>query len=97
MSVLILLEFTAKPANAGDITSYMKDELHYTRGSDGCNSVTVHKNQDDPNNMVIVEDWDSRQQYDKYLAWRRDRGDLEKLMGWTVGEASIRYFDNSGV
>ena len=94
MSVLILLEFNAKPENAGDITNYMKDELHHTRGSDGCNGVTVHSNQDDSNNMVIVEDWDSRQHYEKYLAWRRERGDLEKLMGWITGEPSIRYYQN---
>ncbi len=47
--------------------------------------------------MVFVEDWDSREQYEKYLAWRTERGDLEKLMGWLSGEPSIRYYGNVGV
>ncbi len=47
--------------------------------------------------MVFVEDWDSRQQYEKYLAWRVERGDIEKLMGWLGGEPSIRYYENVGV
>lgn len=97
MSVLVLLEMNAKSGSAADITNWLRDGLHHTRGFDGCNSITFHSNQDDPNNMVIVEDWDSRQQYEKYLAWRVERGDIEKLMGWLVGEPSIRYYKNEGV
>ncbi len=97
MSVLVLLEVSLKPENVNDFTNFMKNELHDTRGFDGCNGLTVHKNQDDSNNMVIVEDWDSRQQYEKYLSWRTERGDLEKLAAWLTGEPSIRYFDNAQI
>ncbi|MCZ6866420.1 MAG: putative quinol monooxygenase [Candidatus Binatia bacterium] len=97
MSVLVLLEMNAKSGSAADIKNWLRDELHHTRGFDGCNSITFHSNQDDPNNMVFVEDWDSRQQYEKYLAWRVERGDIEKLMGWLGGEPSIRYYENVGV
>ena len=91
MSVLVLLEVSLKPENVDDFMNFMKSELRHTRGFDGCNGLTVHKNQDDSNNMVIVEDWDSRQQYEKYLAWRTERGDLEKLAALLTGEPSIRY------
>ncbi len=97
MSVLVLFDGNAKPGNAKDITNWLRDELHHTRGFDGCNGITIHSNQDDPNNIVMVEDWDSRQQYEKYLAWRTERGDLEKLGGWLAGAPSVRYFDNAGV
>ena len=97
MSVLVLLEVSLKPENVNDFTNFMKNELQHTRGFDGCNGLTVHNNQDDSNNIVIVEDWDSRQQYEKYLAWRTERGDLEKLAAWLTGEPSIRYFDNAQI
>ena len=97
MSVLVLLEVSLKPENVNDFTNFMKNELHHTRGFDGCNGLTVHKNQDDPTNLVIVEDWDSRQQYEKYLAWRTEKGDLEKLVAWLTGEPSIRYYDNAQI
>ena len=86
-----------KLENADDVTNFLRDELHATRGFDGCNGLTFHRNQDDPNTMVAVEDWDSRQHYEKYLAWRTERGDLDKLVGWILGDPSIRYFDNVGV
>jgi len=97
MSVLVLLEVTLKSEKVNDFLQFMKDELHHTREFDGCNGVTVHNNQDDNNNIVIVEDWDSRHQYEKYLAWRADRGDLEKLGPMVAGEPSIRYYDNARV
>ncbi len=97
MSVLVLVEINVKPGNADDVTNFLRDELHATRGFEGCNGLTFHRNQDDPNTMVAVEDWDSRQHYEKYLAWRTERGDLEKLVGWSQGDPSIRYFDNVGV
>ena len=97
MSVLILLELNAKPAHASDLTNFLRDELHHTRGFDGCNGVTIHKNQDDPNNMVFVSSWDSKAQYEKYLGWRTERGDMEKLTGWVAGPPSIRSFDGVGV
>ena len=97
MSVLVLLQFNAKPENAGDITKYMKEALPDTRGFDGCNSISVHSDQDNSNNMVIVEDWDSREHYEKYLAWRTERGDMERMGGWLVGEPTIRYYQNVGV
>ena len=97
MSVLVLLEVSLRPGNIKDFTDFMKNELHHTRGFDGCNGLTVHKNQDDPTNLVIVEDWDSRQQYEKYLAWRTERGDMEKLAAFLAGEPSLRYYDNARV
>ena len=97
MSVLVLLEMNAKSGSAADIKNFMRNELHHTRGFDGRNSITVHSNQEDSNNMMIVEDRDSRQHYEKYLAWRTERGDIEKLMGWLGGEPRIRYYENIGV
>ena len=97
MSVLVLFELNAKPENVIDLTNWLRDGLHHTRGFDGCNGISIHRDQENPNNMVFVEDWDSREQYDKYLAWRAERGDVETLTGWMIGEPSIRSFDNVGV
>jgi quinol monooxygenase YgiN len=97
MSVLVTLDLRVKPENAGDLKNWLRGELHHTRGFDGCNGITIHTDQDDPNRFLFVEDFDSRQQYEKYLAWRMERGDGEKMMAWLVGEPSVRYYDNVGV
>ncbi len=97
MSVLVILDCNTNPANTNDFKNFLRDELVHTRGFDGCNSITIHENQDDPDNLVLVQDWDSKEQYEKYLGWRTERGDMAKLGGWLAGPPTTRHFDNVGV
>ena len=97
MSVLVLLDLKIKPDRFDDLKNWMKNNLQDTRAFDGCNGITIQRDQDDPNHMVFVEDWDSRPQYEKYLAWRGERGDVGDLMAWADGEPKFVYLDNIGV
>ena len=48
-------------------------------------------------NLVLVERWATRKHYEDYLAWRQQRGDLDKLAAALAGPPSIRYFDLTSV
>ena len=41
----------------------------------------------------MIERWRSRADYEAYLAWRTERGDLDTLGAMLAGPPSIRYFD----
>ena len=97
MSVLVILELNANPGKGKDITDFLRDELKHTRVWDDCNTITVNANQEDPDNLVFVEDWDFKEQYEKYLAWHTEKGDIEQLVSLLSEPPSIRYFDNQGV
>ena len=54
-------------------------------------------NQDDSLNLVLLETWSTREHYEKYLAWRSERGDLE-VLGVLLSQApSIRYFNSFAI
>ncbi len=93
MSVTVLLEVAVKP-NV-DLIGMMKQMLPDTRSFDGCEGVEVTQNQDDSNNIVLIEKWASRDHYDKYIAWRTERGDMDTLGASLAGPPSIRYFDTA--
>jgi quinol monooxygenase YgiN len=57
----------------------------------------VTRNQDDPTNFIFVEQWDSRQHYERYFAWRQETGVLDQLAGMIRGQASFRFFDYVGL
>ncbi len=97
MAALVLLDLNVKPEALADMKAWLKGELGATRAFDGCQGITVHANRADPNNLVLVESWESGEHYDKYLAWRTDRGDLAKLASMLAGEPSIRQFEIVGV
>jgi quinol monooxygenase YgiN len=97
MACQVLLEFRAKEDCIEKMRDWFRKILPDTRGFSGCVSIQLVQNQEDPQNMVILEQWDSRQHYEKYLGWRTENGDLEVLVAMMDGEPNIRYYDFFGV
>lgn len=93
MACVVLLELSAKDEAIDGMKETFKNILGDTRAFDGCQGVEVTQDQDNPNTMVLVEKWDTRQHYEKYLAWREERGDLEAMGAALQGPPSIRYMD----
>ena len=68
-----------------------------TRSKDGCQSLELTVNQDNPDNMIIVMRWQSRSHYDTYRAWREANGDVKSFSDATESGLSTRFFDVSDV
>jgi len=93
MSILILLEAQVKPENIANVKSYMAEILPDTRTYDGCQKIDVYFNTEHTSSMVVVEYWDSRGHYEKYLDWRKETGVLDKLGAMLTRPPSIQYFE----
>ena len=93
MSVLVLLEAQVKSEDVSDMKSYLAEILPDTRAYDGCQRIDVYVDTEDTGNMVLVEHWDSRAHYEKYLAWRKETGVLDKIGTMLAEPPSIRYFE----
>ena len=53
--------------------------LKVTREFEGCISIKSYDDQDDPNNLILVQEWKSRSNHEAYLNMRKDTGLLETL------------------
>jgi quinol monooxygenase YgiN len=93
MTCIVILEVTAKKGTGRQLIETFRTILPDTRSKDGCQGVEVTTNLDNPDNLVLVERWATRQHYENYLAWRQQRGDLDNLAGALAEPPSIRYFD----
>ncbi len=97
MSVLVTLDVQAKPESLGELVSALKGILPDTRAYEGCQGIDIYANQDDPHNMIFVEHWDSREQYEKYLSWRTETGVMDQLGALLAGPPTFKYFDRVDV
>ncbi len=97
MTCQVILDMPVKTDCVDKIQEWMKSNLPDTRGFEGFVSLNVTLNQDDPQNIVIVEQWDTRKHYEDYIAWRTERGDMDILATMMAGEPSFRFFDYLGV
>ncbi len=93
MAVRVILEAQAKPGTGDEVVALFRSILVETRAYEGCKSIDTLQNSDDTDNVVLVEVWDSRKQYEKYLAWQRERGTIDRLVAALAKLPSIRYFD----
>ena len=73
--------------------AFFRSILPETRAYEGCTSVDVLHNSDDADNVVVVEVWETREQYQEYLAWQRERGTSGRLIEGLAEPPVIRHFD----
>jgi quinol monooxygenase YgiN len=97
MSVTILLDLKAAPGSIDKLKQIFVEILPDTRAYDGCEGLDVHLNQDDGDNLVIVERWQSRPHYEKYFAWRQETGLLDRLGPLLGAPPSVRFLDETGI
>jgi quinol monooxygenase YgiN len=93
MTCIVVLEATAKKGAGTQLVEAFRGLLPDTRGREGCERVEVGTNLDNPDGLVLVERWATRKNYEDYLAWRQERGDLDKLATLLAEPPSIRYFN----
>ena len=95
MSTLVHFEADALAGKAEDLIALFQEVLPDTRAYDGCEGVTVHRDQDAPDRLVLLERWSSRSRYEEYLQWRAERGD-PRLAALLTRPPAIRYLDEVG-
>ena len=97
MTTQVILEFRAKEGCADKVRDWLRSVLPDTRGFKGCVTLHVIRNQDEPAQFLIIEQWDTRADYEAYLAWRGERGDMEIFGAMMDGPPTIRFFDFVGI
>ncbi len=95
MSIRVLLEASVKSDDVSNMKSYLAEIFPGTRSYPGCQGIDAFFNTEDTANMVLVEHWDSRADFEKYLGWRTETGVMDKLGGMLAGPPSIRYFQRT--
>lgn len=93
MSVTVIAATRVKPEAADAFARGMEKTLVETRAYDGCISVHGYRDQDDPTNIIAIEQWESRSHYEAYVAWRRSTGTMDRLAAILQGPVSVQYFD----
>ena len=92
MSVMITLEMPVKPDMLEDYLNILKGALAETRSYKGCRSVTTLVDQE-TSSVVLVEEWDSVEDQQAYMAWRVETGLIDAIAPFMQGELVTRTYD----
>ena len=92
MSVMITLEMPVKPDMLEDYLAILKGALVETRSYKGCISVITLVDQK-TSSVLLIEEWDSAEYQQAYMAWRAETGLIEAISPFMQGELVTRTFD----
>ena len=95
MSVWVLLEAQVQSDKIAEVKSSLAQNLPDTRSFAGCQGIDALFNMDAPEKVVVVEKWESRSHYDKYLQWRQESGLVDKMSSMLVGPLTIQYYERA--
>ncbi len=91
MAVDVILDLKVSAENREELLGVFTAILPDTRAYKGCIGVTVTTNEDDPHNIVLLEKWEQRGDHESYIAWRTERGDIEKLASLLSAPPAVSY------
>jgi len=74
----------------------VKENFPLNRAYKGCLGRQLRINQDEPTNMIVVQEWETREDHQKFAAWRVETGRAARAADMLTAPVSIRYFDKSG-
>ena len=89
---MITLEMPVKPDMLEDYLNILKGALVQTRSYKGCRSVTTLVDQE-TSSIVLVEEWDSAEDQQAYIAWRVETGLIDAIAPFMQGELVTRTYD----
>jgi quinol monooxygenase YgiN len=93
MTVSVLLEGTLKEGLADQFEEICTDAFKVTRAFDGCQNINLTFNVENKHNYVLMEVWDSKEHYEKYLAFRTEDGTIAAVTDMCSEGPTIRIFD----
>ena len=95
MPVTVTVVFPTKPEESDRFHDTLVSVLPDTRAFDGCIKVTPHRGLDDPTQILLIEEWESREHYLAYLQWRVETGLLEAIGPMLAGEPVTNFYANT--
>jgi len=89
----VTLLFKCQPGKGADLLAAFSTALIDTRAFDGCISVETYVDADDPETIMLIEEWESRGQQEAYLGWRVESGMIEMLAPILAQPFEMHYLE----
>jgi len=82
-----------QPGKGEEFLGGLKAMLLDTRAYDGCASVDAYVDADDPDTVMLIEQWESRAHMERYLAWRNESSVAERGATIFAAPPEFRYLE----
>jgi quinol monooxygenase YgiN len=93
MSVSVLLSGKLKDGLIDQFTAICTEAFQVTRAFEGCQNINLTFHVNEIHKFVLTEVWDSKEHYEKYLAFRTEDGTIAAVTEMCVDGPNIDIFN----
>ena len=93
MSVSVLLSGKLKDGLIDQFTAICTEAFQVTRAFDGCQNINLTFHVNEIHKFGLTEVWDSKEHYEKYLAFRTEDGTIAAVTEMCVDGPNIDIFN----
>lgn len=79
LEITVTLLMHAAKDNEGRFLGSVPSIVRETSAAPGARSVRAFRQGANTGAILFIEEWESEQAFDTYIAWRTERGDMEQL------------------
>lgn len=83
--ISVTVEMVIKPELVEHFLAGMPEGLKQTGAFPGCRDIRVVRHKSDANKILLIEEWDSEEAHQAYIAWRTERGEMD------LGDLLVSY------
>ena len=94
MGINIIAEHRTKDGRSEELIALYRVLLPESFAHGGAEEICIRQNQDDPNDIISVQRWESREAYVAYFAWRTDKGVTAKIEEMLTKPVVVRFFND---
>lgn len=89
--VIVIVELTAANPEALERHLNSAGVIPTTRLASGINYSWTVRDENNPNRFLLIQQWNSVNQQQAYIAWREERGNLAELRALLTEDPVVRY------
>jgi len=93
MAILTKFELTPKEETGTELIDFLRRIIPATRIYQGCTGASFGLSQKPPKTVLLIEEWDSLQDFEAYLNWRVERGDFATLTSLLASDPIVTHFE----
>ena len=92
-TIAVTFELTLKPEAVEGFCAQMPITLEETREFPGFVAISIRRHADQPNRVILIEEWESRSAYEAYVAFRTETGMMDAMNDIITEEPRLEIWD----
>jgi len=93
--VTVTVNWIIKPELVDNFVATLETMFQQTRLREGFRNIRLLRSDADLNHFILIEEWDTAQNFRDYVTWRTGRGEMEGFLAMVAAQPQVGIWDNT--